>query len=153
MNDLYDGSMDSDRLKDHIRANAEEIVRLHSRVHSTFKKRDNGPEARAEWEGACAEFQKRYDDLAFPGGYTGPRGQNGARARISSGDVEAVEAALCFLEMRPYFFRSGYMFKSLLRWCSRAPLSPDQSARLEVIKAALGEWKRKNKNPKGMSLS
>jgi len=145
--------MNTNRLKDQMRANAEEIVRLHSRVHSTFKKRDNGPEARADWEGACAEFQKRYDNLAFPGGYHGPRGQNGARARILSGDAEAVEAALCFLEMRPYFFRSGYMFKSLLRWCSRAPLSPSQSARLEAIKAALAEWKRKNEDPKGVPFS
>lgn len=135
--------MNTDRLKDHIRANAEEIVRLHSRVHTTFKRRDSSPEARAEWESACAEFHKRYDNLAFPGGYDGPLGRNGARARISSGDTEAVEAALCFLEMRPYFFRSGYMFKALLRWCSRAPLSPKQSARLDAVKTALAEWKRK----------
>jgi len=131
------------RMRDQIRINAEEIVRLHSHVHATFKHRENGLEAWTEWERACAEFHKRYDSLAFPGGYDGPRGQNGALTRISSGDTEAVEAAICFLEIRPYFFRSGYMFKAILRRCGRASLSSDQTARLEAVKTALAEWKRK----------
>ena len=28
--------------------------------------------------------------------------------------LNTVEAAICFLECRPYFFRSGYMFKDIL---------------------------------------
>jgi hypothetical protein len=58
-----------------------------------------------------------------------------------------MEAAVCFLEVRPYFFRSGYMFKDILRKCKRAPLSREQSARLEAVMAGLAEWRRR-KNSK-----
>jgi len=46
----------------------------------------------------------------FPLGYQG----GGASRRILYGDPEAMEAAICFLEVRPYFFRSGYMYKDIL---------------------------------------
>jgi hypothetical protein len=73
--------------------------------------------------------------LAFPGGY------EGALDRIVSGDPETMEAAICFLECRPYFFRSGYMFKDILRKCKRAPLSPEQTSRLQTIEGKLAEWR------------
>jgi len=53
-----------------------------------------------------------------------------------------IEEAICFLEVRPYFIRSGYMFKDILRKCKRAQLSPAQAARLEVVKEKQDEWKR-----------
>ena len=77
---------------------------------------------------AEAEFHARYANLAFPGGEQGEVLQ-----RILRGDLEAMKAAICFLEVRPFFFRSGYMFKDILRKCRRAPLSPDQATRLRVI--------------------
>lgn len=118
--------MDSERLRQRIRENAAEIVRLHSRIHETFVHRSKSAEKRHEWEQACAEFHARFDKLAFPGGYQG----GGALIRVMYGDPEAMEAAICFLEIRPYFFRSGYMFKDILRKCRRAPLSADQAERL-----------------------
>lgn len=63
--------------------------------------------------------------------------------RISYGDEEAMEAAICFLEIRPYFFRSGYMFKDILRKCRRARLSSDQAARLKTIEKRLWEWRER----------
>jgi len=131
--------MDSERLKERIRKNAEEIVRLHLRIGATYERRSESPQKMQAWEQACAEFHARYDGLAFPGGYQG----GAALTRISYGDPEAMEAALCFLEVRPYFFRSGYMFKDILRKCRRAPLSTDQVARLKVIEKRLGEWKER----------
>jgi hypothetical protein len=84
-------------------------------------------------------FHARYDGLAFPGGYQ----RGGALNRIAYGDPDAMEAAICFLEIRPYFFRSGYMFKDILRKCRRAPLSSDQAARLKTIEKGLLEWRER----------
>src|SRR5262249_6832563 len=100
-----------------INRNADEIRRLHARIHQTFLHRDETSKAYQEWEEACRQFHQSYDELAFPGGY------DGALERIVAGDQQAMEAAICFLEGRPYFFRSGYMFKALLRKVKHAPLS------------------------------
>jgi len=131
----------SDRLKSIIRANSEEIARLHARIHESFSIRDRSPEKRQEWQRACEIFHSRYDELAFPGGY------NGALERIVAGDPESMEAAICFLEMRPYFFRSGYMFDALLRKTKRAPLSEEQVARLERILQAKADWRAQKVAP------
>lgn len=72
--------MDSERIKEQIRTSAEEIVRLHSRIHETVRHRQESAKKRLEWEQACAEFHTRYSNLAFPGGY------GGALERITSGD-------------------------------------------------------------------
>jgi hypothetical protein len=127
--------MDSERIKEQIRKNAVEIVRLNARIRDTVRHRDESAKKRLEWKQACAEFHTRYSNLAFPGGYVG------ARERIKAGDPNTVEAAICFLEVRPYFFRSGYMFKDILRKCRRAPLSPDQAGRLAAIEKRLLEWR------------
>jgi len=134
--------MDSERVKERIRENAAEIVRLHSRIHETLAQRSNSAEKKREWKQACAEFDARYEGLAFPGGY------GGALDRISSGDPEAMEAAICFLECRPYFFRSGYMFKDILRRCRRAPLFAEQATRLKVIEQKLLEWRERKQAKK-----
>jgi hypothetical protein len=117
----------SDRLKSMIRANSEEVARLHARIHETLALCDRSPEKRHEWQRACEIFHSRYDELAFPGGY------DGALERILAGDPEAMEAAICFLELRPYFFRSGHMFESILRKAKRAPLSSEQASRLQRV--------------------
>jgi hypothetical protein len=50
--------MDSGRIREKIRQNATEIVRLHSRVHETVRHRQESPKKRLEWEKACAEFHR-----------------------------------------------------------------------------------------------
>lgn len=110
-----------------IQRNAAEIVRLHERVNETFRLRTQDRESEELWKCACAELNARFDGLAFPGGYAT------AGARILAGEADAVEAALCFLELRPYFFRSGYIFKTLLRKMKRAPISPAQADRLRAV--------------------
>jgi hypothetical protein len=124
-------------MRERILKNAAEVARLHRRVHETFKLRTRDSEKWNEWKRACAEFHAGYDTLAFPGGY------RGALDRIVSGDEEAMEAAVCFLECRPYFFRSGYMFKDILRKCRKAPLSVRQAERLKTIEGKIAEWRRK----------
>jgi hypothetical protein len=63
--------------------------------------------------------------------------------RIEYGDPEAMEAAICFLEVRPYFFRSGYMFWDILRKCRKAPLSRAQAKRLSVVEKKVLEWRER----------
>ena len=127
--------MDSELLKTTIRENANELVRLHALIHATHRNRGEGAQQRAQWQAACDEFHARYSGLAFPEGY------EGALDRISSGEPLAMEAGLCFLECRPYFFRSGYMYKDILRRLKRAPLSELQTSRLRLIQERLKEWK------------
>jgi hypothetical protein len=122
-------------MKELIERNAEEVRRLHARIHDTFRLRDRSSEQKQEWQRACSEFHARYDKLAFPGGY------NTANDRILAGDSEAIEAALCFIELRPYFFRSGYMFKALLPKLKRAPLSAPEAARLQAVLSAYDAWR------------
>src|ERR1035437_6940502 len=103
-----------------IEHNAKLITELHKRIHEEFRAQPHGP---AHHE-ACREFHERYDGLAFPGGYAA-----GLR-KIAEGDATAIEAALAFLEVRPYFFRSQYMMKKLTRLLKHATLSGSQSERL-----------------------
>ncbi|MGI9205293.1 MAG: hypothetical protein ACR2Q3_14855 [Woeseiaceae bacterium] len=119
--------------------NAERINQLKKRIDDTLKHRDKSDHNRREWEEACAEFHAQYDALAFPGGIAG------AYDRILSGQSGAVEAALCFLECRPYFFRSGYMFKDILRKTKRAPLNPTQQARLDAVIVAYEKYRDSRK--------
>ena len=82
-----------------------------------------------------------YDALAFPGGYSS------ALERIAAGEPEAIEAALAFLEIRPYFFRSGYMYKDLLRKTKRAPLSDAQARRFVRIVQAYADYRARRRLP------
>lgn len=122
-----------------IERNAIKINQLKRMIDETFKHRDKNEHKRKEWQAACAAFHAQYDALAFPGGLTG------AYERIVDGDPKAVEAAICFLECRPYFFRSGYIFKDILRKAKRAPLKRDQKERLDAIVQAYAEYRRTRK--------
>ncbi|WP_205854765.1 hypothetical protein [Piscinibacter defluvii] len=126
--------MTSEDIKHQLLANAKEIARLNERIHETVRNRGRSAKALEEWKDACAEFHRRYDELAFPGGY------DSAPERILAGEPNAIESALCFLECRPYFFRSGYMHKVLLRKVKQAPLSEAQQSRLRVVLERAAQW-------------
>lgn len=125
----------SDQIKLLIERNSAEVANLHRRVQETFALRGVSSQRRQEWKQACEVFHRQYDELAFPGGY------DGALDRLIAGDPETMEAAICFLELRPYFFRSGYMFDALLRKAKHAPLSLEQSARLQLVVDKHRAWK------------
>ena len=116
--------------------NAEKINQLKARIDETVKYRDKNEHKKKEWQKACAEFHDQYDSLSFPGGY------DGALEKIVEGDSQAMEAAICFLECRPFFFGSGYMFKDILRKAKKAPLNEDQRARLHKVLEAYDEYRK-----------
>lgn len=119
-----------------IQRNAREIAELHRRVHETVRLRNDGPEGREIWKSACEEFRTRYESLAFPGGISG------ARERLRSGDAIAIEYALCFIEVRPYFFRSGYMYKDFLRVLRNCELTCQQRVRYDRVRDAYLAYRR-----------
>jgi hypothetical protein len=132
--------MKSDRIKQMIRENAAEIVRLNDRRKKALLSRDLSPEKWCEWYQASEALSAGFHALAFPGGFVG------AYDRIASGAPLAMEAAICFLEIRPFFYRSGYMYRDIFRRCKHAPLSPEQAARFELVKERLAEWKRRKRS-------
>ena len=134
--------MNTEATKEWFRRNTEEIRKLHGRIHETYKQRGKVPGATERWSRACEEFHARYDSLAFPGGY------ETAVARMAQGDAEAIEAALCFVELRPYFFRSGYMFKTFLRKLKRAQLDVRQTERFERVVQAYEKWRQMKREGK-----
>lgn len=129
--------MNTDRIKREILESGREIERLRARVKETFSHRDESDSARKAWTEACSDFHKRYMQVSLPGGF------DDIEARILAGEPYAVEAALCFLEVRPYFFRSGYMFQTLLRKLKRAPLAENQRLRLDAVVERQTLWRKK----------
>ncbi len=117
------------------------IAELHQRVRETLRERDLSTAHCDAWREACSEFHAQYDSLAFIGGVSS------ARDRIRSGDAAAIEYALCFIEVRPYFFRSGYMYKDFLRVLRKANLSPKQRIRYNRVHDAYVNYRRNRQRP------
>ena len=106
-----------------IKHNAQQIRDLHDRINQTFSEKPHGPEHKR----ACEEFHSRYDSLAFPGGY------EAGLQKISEGDASTLDAALNFLEVQPYFFRSQYMRTKLIRLLKKANLTKPQETRFNNV--------------------
>ena len=116
--------------------NAEKIIQLDTHLEELRKHRHKNEKAYREWDRARSEHLGKYKVLAFPGGL------DGADERILAGDLEAMEAAVCFIECRPYYFRSGYMYQGFLRKLKHAPLTADQKVRYERVRTAYKEYRQ-----------
>lgn len=114
--------------------NAAEINRLQSRIHEAL--RDESDWDRRKWSQACSDMHARYEELSLPGGP-----YPDFHDRILAGEPDIIEVALCFLEVRPYFFRSGYHWKTILKKCKRAPMSAEQSKRFQVLLEKYEQWR------------
>jgi hypothetical protein len=139
-----------EKLRAKLIENAAEINRLHDRIHETFKRRDESDESHQEWSQACSEMHARYEKLRLPGGP-----YPDFYDRLRAGDPEIIEVALCFLEVRPYFFRSGYDWKTILQKCKRAPMSAEQSERLRRVSEKYSQWRklRKESSQRGAAIA
>ena len=125
-----------ERLRAQMLENAAEINRLQRRIHETVKRRGESEELREEWSRSCQEMHANYDKLCIPGGW-----DDGFLDRILAGDPSTIEIALCFLEVRPYFFRSGYHWKTILQKCKRASMSGEQAERFAQLLDKYTQWK------------
>ena len=131
--------MSADRIKQLMTENAATLRHLNQRINETFARRGEGQKQFDAWSDACAEFHYRYDDLAFPGGYAT------AIASLEASDPGTIDVALCFVELRPYFFRSGYMYTLLMRRLKKCALSPEQAARYAAVVARAAAWRQQKR--------
>jgi hypothetical protein len=106
---------------------AQALREMNEEIQSTFKLRDRSPDHRSAWSKACERFHRTYDQLAFPGGLS-----DGLR-RLSEADASVVDTAITFLEVDPWFFRSGYIKTDLIRYLKRTPLTDSQLERLRSV--------------------
>jgi hypothetical protein len=103
--------------------NAAVLRQLHRRIHETLGKRHLGPVQLKAWSDACGEFHDRYGALAMPGGY------GAVLEGLERSDPGTIDIALCFVELRPYFFRSGYMYTRLAHRLKKCAMTPEQADR------------------------
>ena len=98
----------------------------HRRIGEAFLNRSDGPEAWERWKQVCADWHasRKPTDFLWEGS---------TRQRLRSGDPGAVEDAILFLEIDPWFFRSGYLKERVLGALKCAPLSSRQRERLRHI--------------------
>ena len=94
------------------------LAELHRRFKEAVQQRSE------DYASARDLFLGRYDQLAFPGGLA-KRLQELERQA-----PEAVEDAICFLEVDPWFHRSGYIKETILHRIKRCPLTAGLCERL-----------------------
>ena len=128
-----------ERLRTQLIENAAEINHLHRRLHEASQQPDQSDAHADAHFKASEEFHLNYSRLCLPGGP-----YHDFYSRLRAGDSEMMEVALCFLEVRPYFFRSGYLWKALLQKCRHSPKSPEQAERFRVLFERYAAWKEES---------
>lgn len=98
----------------------------HQRIDEAFLHRSDSPEAWERWKQVCADWHASRKPTDF-------LWEESTRQRLRSGDPVAVEDAILFLEIDPWFFRSGYLKERVLGALKRAPLSFHQQERVRHI--------------------
>ena len=126
-------------MKSLIEENAKKINELMQNINITVKNRNRfynfffsifygkNTDSYNRWQNACKEFHENYDRLAFIGGL------NEGLEKLSRSDPDTIENAIVFLEVNPYFFRSGYIKEKVLPILKRIPLSKEQIIRLQNV--------------------
>lgn len=101
---------------------AKTLCALHARVHETFRNRSKD---RQTWSDACAEFH------SYRPAFESYLEQIDRKPEIHSKGT--VEFMITFLEVDPWFFRSGYLKETMIRRLKRAPLTDVDKARLRTV--------------------
>lgn len=101
---------------------AKTLRSLHETVHETFRRRD---EDRQTWSDACAAFHGYRSAMD-------PYLEQIGRKQVVRADG-VIEFMITFLEVDPWFFRSGYEKTTMLRRLKQVPLDDKQSVRLRTV--------------------
>lgn len=121
--------------------NESKINKLHQLIKTTFSNRDDSKECYQSWQNACDTFHQNYSFLVFScNGYVGEEDLVMLLTQDSQCGVYAREFAICFIELRPYYFRSGYLYKRLLRKLKHAALTQEQLERYYKVKKAYQQY-------------
>jgi len=110
-----------------IQHNCQKLVEFRKNIHTTFESRDQNEESYKQWSNACSIFHENYNELSFPGGLK--EGIN----NLKKADSDSIEKAIVFLEVNPYFFRSGYIKEEILSILKKINLNNSQKERLQTV--------------------
>jgi hypothetical protein len=111
---------------ENIRRDTAVFGALFRQVKETFLHRDESKHGMWPWKEACRQFHE-YDSpmLALV--------SEDDKGRIRRSDPEYVERAICYLEVDPLYFRSGYTKAKLINCLKWVRLTPWQQARLRKV--------------------
>jgi len=106
-----------------IRKAAKEWEALRSRIADAFPARDSSKEGYQAWSEACAAWHgyRSILDTFW---------KDDALQRLEAGDSELLEVAIAFVEVDPYYFRSGYLKKRLFRRLRRLTLPSEEKKKI-----------------------
>ena len=91
----------------------------HKAINSTFACRNQGPKAWKAWEDATSAWHaQRYPT---------------ERLWVRASDRQAIDEAILFLEVDPWYFRSGYLKERLIRGLKAAQLTERDRRRLRNV--------------------
>jgi hypothetical protein len=108
---------------------AEQLRSLHQSLLDTHARSSLSRQAREEWSNACMKFHEEYSNLFYPGG-------DERFDAFLRGDSAEIETAIMFLEVDPYFFRSGYLKQIVWDRLKQFELSSPQRTQLEAVAIA-----------------
>jgi hypothetical protein len=108
-----------------IRYESATLFALHERVLATGRSRDWDRHSRDAWSQACHDFHTYKSRLD-------PHLRRAFQDRRYA-DNELIEFVVCFLEVDPYFFRSGYIKQDLLTRIKRTDLGELMKRRLRGV--------------------
>src|SRR5881409_3639900 len=102
---------------DEIRRAERDLNALHDRIYETLPFRSKSDVDRGKWREACTAFRAyRHPALEF--------WRPDVLEKVRSGADGWRSDAILFLEVDPWFFRSGYLKQKLLRALKGAALVP-----------------------------
>lgn len=108
-----------------------------ARINATVARREKSQQDWQKWKDACHVWHTS-ENASFA------LWPLEARDKIRDGDRETIEDALLFLEVDPWFFRSGYLKERVIRHLKGAQLSDGDKGRLRniIFAVAIGRNRR-----------
>jgi hypothetical protein len=108
-------------------AQVERIENAHHKaIHSTFACRNQGPKSWKAWEDATSAWHAQ----RYP---TNKLWEDDFLADLRASERKAIEEAILYLEVDPWYFRSGYLKERLIRGLKAANLTERDRRRLRNV--------------------
>lgn len=125
--------------------NTKEInyLRNERSEQSDFLRENNIKLSQAQLKESYLAYAEKYDRLVFE--YERYVGEDGLYESLRNHDKYTIEYALCFIEIRPYFYRSGYMYQRLMRKLNAVPMTEKQRERYLAVKESYANFKASRK--------
>ncbi len=123
--------------RDLIERQARQTNQQMARIQATVARREKSQQDWQNWKDACHVWHAS-ENASFA------LWPLEARDKMRAGDRETIEDALLFLEVDPWFFRSGYLKERVIRHLKSAPLAEIDKSRLRnaIFAVAIGRNRR-----------